>query len=128
MWTKGASRTVDEKRIASSKMWNFSPTDERPVLLTPSAIQAARVELEEYGDEGDFLRVRMNPETILSPRYCLVFERSLRPGDVVMDFDGLTVVVDTESANRLRGTVIDYVGDDSPSGPGFKFHRPRGTS
>jgi iron-sulfur cluster assembly protein len=106
-------------------MWDFSPTDDRPILLTPAAVQAVRAELEEVGDEGDFLRVTITPEEVLSPRYCLDFERELRPGDVVMDFDGLTVVVGTESAHRLRGTVIDLV--ELPHGPGFKFHNPNAT-
>jgi iron-sulfur cluster assembly accessory protein len=106
-------------------IWNFSPTDERPILFTPAAVQAALAELEEFGDEGDFVRVTISPEGTLSPQYSLDFENKLRPGDVVMDFGGLTVVVGTESAHRLRGTVVNYV--ELPTGTGYKFHKPTAT-
>jgi Fe-S cluster assembly iron-binding protein IscA len=103
-------------------MSTFLPTDDRPVLLTPAAAKVARDKLDEDGENG-FLRITMNPAEILSPRYALDFENELKPGDVVMDFDGLTVVVSAESANRLHGTVIDLV--ETRDGPEFKFHRPK---
>jgi iron-sulfur cluster assembly accessory protein len=81
--------------------------------------------LQEYGEAAAFLRVTMTPAGTLSPQYCLDFENELRHGDIVMDFDGLTVVVGTESAQALRGTVIDYV--ELPSGTGFKFYNPNTT-
>ena len=92
----------------------FLPTDDRPVLFTFAAAKAARVELEKDGGSG-FVRITMNPPEILSPRYAIDFEDELQPGDVVIDFDGLTVVVSAESARRLRGTVIDLV--ESRDGP-----------
>jgi iron-sulfur cluster assembly accessory protein len=106
-------------------MSNFSPRDDQPILFTPAAVRAALAGLKEYGDDADFIRVTMIQAGALSPQYCLDFESKLRPGDVVMDFDALTVVVGTESAQRLRGTVIDHV--EPPSGTGFKFHNPNTT-
>lgn len=101
-------------------MPSFSPTDARPILISPAAIEALRTELEET--DGEFIRVTMHPAEVLSPRYAIDSEDELQPGDVVMDFDGLTAVVSADSADRLRGTVIDLVecSDDF----GFKFCKP----
>ena len=52
-------------------------------------------------------------------QYALGFEKQARPGDLVMAFGDLRVVVSLEDAGKLRSTVIDYV--DSPVGAGFKF-------
>src|SRR5262245_57210711 len=106
-------------------MSNFSPSDDQPILFAPAALRAALAELQEYGDDADFIRVTMIQAGALSQSSCLDFESRLRPGDVVIDFDGLTVVVGTESAQGLRGTVIDHV--ELPSGTGFKFHNPNTT-
>jgi iron-sulfur cluster assembly protein len=103
-------------------MRDFLPTDDRPVWVTPAAAKAARAELDEDGG-GGFLRISMYPlDVVLAPQYAMDFDDEMKPGDVVMDFDGLNVVMDAESARRLRGTVIDVV--ETPDGPGFEFHRP----
>ena len=99
----------------------FLPTDDRPVSVTPAAAKAARAEPGQDGGRG-FIRIAMNSAEISSPRYAIDFEGELQPGDVVMDFEGLTVVASAEGARRLHGTVIDLV--ETRDGPEFKFHRP----
>ena len=82
-------------------MGDFLPTEDRPILLTPAAAKAARTQLDKDGG-GDFVRITMHPVEVLSPRYAIDFDDEMKPGDVVMDFDGLTVVVDAESIPLAR--------------------------
>jgi iron-sulfur cluster assembly accessory protein len=51
----------------------------------------------------------------------MIFDEK-RDGDLTLDAFGLSVVVDPESANFIRGAVIDYA--DSLTGGGFKITNP----
>src|SRR5262245_32571614 len=78
----------------------------RLLTLTPAAVAEAAGALTEFGEQGECLRVSTYPAGGRQ-QYGLAFDRQ-RPGDVVISFDGLTVLVDPESARRLRGTVVDF--------------------
>jgi len=71
---------------------------------------------------GDPLRLEMSqsfePEPFFGP---------MAEGDIAVDCDGLTILLDPSSARRVDGVSIDYV--QGPNGSGFKFenpNRPRG--
>jgi iron-sulfur cluster assembly protein len=49
-------------------------------------------------------------------------EQATGDDDVVLDFDGLTILVDPFSATLLDGVTIDFV--DALEGSGFKFDNP----
>jgi Fe/S biogenesis protein NfuA len=52
----------------------------------------------------------------------LVEAGSREPGDVSVDADGLLLVVDGDSVEKLQGSVIDFLEDDYESG--FKIDNP----
>ena len=45
------------KNVASQPEGEFLPSDEMPVLFTPSAIDAVAKALKDEGEDGDFLRI-----------------------------------------------------------------------
>jgi iron-sulfur cluster insertion protein len=100
----------------------FTPTDETPVLFTPSAVEAVRKALKEEGEEGDFLRVSVVGGGCSGYQYGLDFDKEERMGDVALDFEGVKVVMDPVSVGYLRGTVVDYVS--GLNGTGFQFKNP----
>jgi iron-sulfur cluster assembly protein len=53
----------------------------------------------------------------------MVFTGSSRPGDLVLQYDGLTVVVDPRSLTILEGTTVDY--QRGLLGTGVQFLNPR---
>ena len=77
--------------------------------------------IAEFGEEGKCLRVSIY-SVGRTQQYGLAFDLQ-RPGDLVISFDGLTVLVDPESAERLKGTVVDF--GEYASGTGFRFVRPQ---
>lgn len=101
---------------------DFIPTDEKPVLLTDAAIDAVKKILAEEGEEGDFLRISVKGGGCSGMQYDLNFDSKERMGDVIVDFDDITVVLDSVSAGYLSGTKIDYLS--GLSGTGFKFTNP----
>lgn len=100
----------------------FTPSDERPILLTDAAVEAVRNAIKEEGEEGDSLRVSVVGGGCSGYQYNLDFEKESRMGDLSIDFSGVSVIVDTVSAGILKGTVIDYVS--GLNGTGFKFNNP----
>jgi Fe-S cluster assembly iron-binding protein IscA len=88
------------------------------LTITPAAAQKLRAELAESGEPGDAIRLTMNGPEILSPRYALDTEPP-RPGDEVLDLEGLLITASPESTERLRGYTIDAHDE------GFEFIPPR---
>ncbi len=95
-------------------MITFSETARRKVLEL----------LESEGRQGSALRFAIVGRMGGVFQYRLAF---MDPGqraadDVVVDLDGLQVVVDHASAPHLAGTVVEYV--ETPSQSGFRIDNP----
>jgi len=100
----------------------FTGTDENPIFLTPSAIEAVKNAIKEEGEEGDSLRVSVVGGGCSGYQYQLDFEKDSRMDDHVLDFSGVTILLDPISAGYLKGTTIDFVS--GLNGTGFKFNNP----
>jgi iron-sulfur cluster assembly accessory protein len=91
--------------------------------LTESAARKARGLLATSDQPDAALRVAVRNGGCSGMRYELLFDREARPGDEALDFDGLRVVVDPESAVYLEGVRIDY--SDALNDAGFKIENPK---
>jgi len=101
--------------------------DKNPPLLqlTPKAVAQVKAILERENLTGHGLRVAVASGGCSGFSYGLDFEKEERPGDAIVEFDGLKVYLDKSSIQHLKGTVIDYVS--GLEGAGFKFHNPKAT-
>ena len=97
------------------------PTVESIVVLTPTAISQVRELREAEGGGGKPLRLYVESGGCSGLQYGMTFDET-RDGDVVMDFEGVGVVVDAFSAPYLKGTVVEY--SDALTGGGFKISNP----
>jgi iron-sulfur cluster assembly accessory protein len=96
---------------------------ERIVELTPTAVEkvlAARAE-EGHGDDWG-LRLAVTKGGCSGYEYSVKFAPAPAEGDRVFDAGGLSVFVDKDSEDLLRGTVLDYA--DGLHGAGLKFVNP----
>lgn len=100
----------------------FTPTDDKPLHLTDGAVAAVKNAITQEGQPGDGLRVSVVGGGCSGLQYNLDFEREERMGDVVLNFNGVQIYVDSVSAGYLKGTVIDFVS--GLNGTGFKFNNP----
>lgn len=110
------------KNVTPQGDTGFTATDDMPILLTPSAVDAVQKALKEEGEEGDFLRISVVGGGCSGYQYGLDFDKEERMGDLALDYNGVKVVVDPVSAGYLRGTVVDYV--TGLNGTGFQFKNP----
>jgi iron-sulfur cluster assembly protein len=77
-----------------------------------------------YSDEY-FLRVGVDSGGCSGLSYKLDFDNAVKPGDEVMEFDGVKVVTDKRSVLYLFGTELDFT--DGLNGKGFAFNNPNAT-
>lgn len=93
--------------------------------LTEKAIRQVKTLLAQKKLDGHGLRVAVAGGGCSGFSYGLDFEKDMKPGDAVLEMDGLNVYIDPTSAKYLNGTVIDYVS--GLYGGGFKFSNPNAT-
>ena len=97
-----------------------------PVDLTETAIaKVAELLAEEDGAEGLALRVAVRPGGCSGYSYDMFFDSDIADDDVVRTFGAVTVVVDPESAELVKGATLDYRG--GLQGAGFHITNPNAT-
>jgi iron-sulfur cluster assembly accessory protein len=102
-------------------------TTPRADSINVSDAAAAKVKslLEQEGRDDLQLRIAVQPGGCSGLRYQLFFDERNLDGDVVTDFDGVSVVVDRMSVPYLNGATIDFV--DSIEKQGFTIDNPNAT-
>lgn len=94
-----------------------------PFAMTPKAIEMAKKKL--LGAEDGILGLRVGLRGGGCSGYSYVFEtaKEQRPErDLALDFDGLTIIVDTKSLELLKGATLDW--ETKLMGHGFKWINP----
>ena len=93
------------------------------VKLTPKAIEVVRKMAHGEGiGAGHGLRIAVVGGGCSGFQYSLNFDAQ-KDGDVVMELDGVTVLVDEISLPYIAGTTLDYV--EGLHNAGFRFDNPR---
>lgn len=95
---------------------------ESVLAVTPEAIQQLRRLLEaQHAGESKPLRVYVEAGGCSGLKYGMLFDAQ-REGDAVFTSEGVSVVVDAQSAGYLRGSILDF--SESLTGGGFKVRNP----
>ena len=100
-------------------------TSTHGVLLTDVAASKVKSLLDQEGRDDLRLRIAVQPGGCSGLRYQLFFDERTLDGDVVTDFDSVSVVVDRMSVPYLNGAMIDFV--DSIEKQGFTIDNPNAT-
>ena len=95
------------------------------VVVTDAAIDKVRSLLQQEGRDDLQLRIAVQPGGCSGLRYQLFFDERNLDGDVVIDYDGMVVVVDRMSVPYLNGAMIDFV--DTIEKQGFTIDNPNAT-
>lgn len=95
---------------------------QKAVEVTDTAVTKIRELLESEGDTSLALRMAVRPGGCSGFSYEMFFDSEIESDDVVEQFDDVRVVVDPQSVERLRGSVLDY--KDGLMGAGFAIDNP----
>jgi iron-sulfur cluster assembly protein/iron-sulfur cluster insertion protein len=101
----------------------FSVTDSRTVFnLTDAAAGKVKELLEAEGDPALALRVAVRPGGCSGYSYEMFFDADVADDDIVREFGTVKVIVDSASADLLKGSTLDY--SDGLQGAGFHVTNP----
>ena len=96
------------------------------INLTESATNAVKKFIDGSEKPVEGLRISVQGGGCSGFQYGLALEEQVSDSDVVMDYAGLKVLIDPDSAALLEGVTVDFV--DSINGAGFKFENPNATA
>lgn len=100
---------------------------QKAVDVTDAAANKIRELLASEGDDSLALRMAVRPGGCSGFSYEMFFDSEVETGDIVEEFDegAVRVVVDPQSVEHLRGSVLDY--KDGLMGAGFAINNPNVT-
>ena len=97
--------------------------DNAMITITDKAAEKARLILNERGVEKGALRVFVVGGGCSGYSYGMAITRNREEGDIAIEAEGVTLLVDQESAPLLDGAEVDYVEDLMKSG--FTIFNPQ---
>ena len=103
----------------------ISPATES-VTLTPTASAKVRELLAAEDNPELALRVYVAGGGCSGLQYGMALDDSVMEGDTLIEYDGIRVLIDSESVGFVEGSEIDYV--DSLMGAGFTVNNPNAVS
>lgn len=101
-------------------------TTVQPLVLTLSAVSKVKEIMAKQPEQYEGLRIAVMGGGCSGYQYHMGFEKAPGLNDQVIDFDGLKVIIDSNSLNFIKGCEVDYV--DGIQGTGFKFNNPNAVS
>ncbi len=96
------------------------------ITLTDSAVEKIKSMMLKEGKEGYALRFGLTTGGCAGLSYELKFQKNPYENDIVFDQKGLTVIVNQESVELVKGVQVDYV--DTLRESGFKYSNPNAKS
>lgn len=113
--------------MADAGSKSIQESTEAPRLqLTEKATEQVKAILAREKLDGYGLRISVVGGGCSGFSYGLDFESEEKPGDTVLEIDGLKIYIAESNLKYLNGTVIDFVS--GLYGGGFKFTNPNATS
>lgn len=106
-------------------MTTMDTTTDLPFTLTPRAIEMGKKKLAEADAAKPPIGIRVGVRGggCSGLSYAFDFATKVREGrDIVLDFEGLTIVVDHKSIDYLKGSVLAW--NDALVGHGFRWQNP----
>lgn len=100
-------------------------TQQEMMNLTPAAAEKVRELLDQEGDPALGLRIFVAGGGCSGMQYGMTLDET-QDGDVVVELQGIRVLVDEMSAGYIQGSEVDYV--DSLMGAGFTVNNPNAVS
>jgi len=96
------------------------------ISLTSNAAEAVKDLMIKKDLQGYALRVFISGGGCSGFQYGMALDNNVREQDLVIDTQGVRVLVDEVSIQYLRGASVDYV--DELMGSGFKISNPNAVS
>jgi iron-sulfur cluster assembly protein len=95
---------------------------EKLITVTPKAAEKIREFMTEEDAQAKFLRVYVQGGGCSGLSYGMGFEKAAEEDDIVIEENGVKLLIDSYSIDHLKGANVDYI--ESLMGSGFKINNP----
>lgn len=95
------------------------------LTVTEKAAEKILAFMKEEAEKPEFLRVYVQGGGCSGLSYGMSFEKTKEEDDVVIEEQGVKLLVDSYSVDYLKGANVDYI--ESLMGAGFKINNPNVT-
>ena len=95
------------------------------LTVTPKAAEKIAAFMKEETDKPEYLRVYVQGGGCSGLSYGMSFEKTAEEDDVLIEKNGVKILVDSYSQDYLKGANVDYI--ESLMGAGFKINNPNVT-
>lgn len=102
-----------------------SSQPQKAVNLTESAVEKVRELIAGEEEDGLALRMAVRPGGCSGFSYEMYFDSDVDDDDLVEEFEDVKVLVDSQSAEMIRGATLDY--KEGLMGAGFAIDNPNVT-
>ena len=92
------------------------------ITVTPKAAEKIQEFMAEETEKPEYLRVYVQGGGCSGLSYGMGFEKVPEEDDLVMEENGVKLLVDSYSVDHLKGANVDYI--ESLMGSGFKINNP----
>jgi iron-sulfur cluster assembly protein len=99
-----------------------SEQTQKMITVTPKAAEKIKEFMKEETENPEYLRVYVQGGGCSGLSYGMGFEKSPEEDDLVMEENGVKLLVDSYSVDHLKGANVDYI--ESLMGSGFKINNP----
>ena len=106
---------------------NNMATEQTEKLVTVTAKAAEKIQefMKEESEHPEYLRVYVQGGGCSGLSYGMGFETKPEEDDVVIEENGVKLLIDSYSQDHLKGANVDYI--ESLMGSGFKINNPNVT-
>lgn len=111
--------------LGFTALWGNLGTVRSMITVTSSAATKVKELLRVEGEEGMSLRIAVRPGGCSGYSYEMFFDSEKNEADSILERDGITVAIDSESEKLLDGATLDY--NDGLTNAGFKITNPSNT-
>ncbi len=102
-----------------------SAQPQKTVNLTDTAVEKVRELIASEEQDGLALRMAVRPGGCSGFSYEMYFDSEVDDNDIVEEFEDVKVLVDSQSAEMVRGATLDY--KEGLMGAGFAIDNPNVT-
>lgn len=99
-----------------------SEQTQQVISVTAQAAEKIKEFMAEEEEKPEYLRVYVQGGGCSGLSYGMGFEKSPEEDDIVMEENGVKLLVDSYSIDHLQGANVDYI--ESLMGSGFKINNP----
>ena len=95
------------------------------LTITPKAAEKVLAFMKEETEKSEYLRIYVQGGGCSGLSYGMSFEQKAEEDDLVLEENGIKMLVDSYSQEYLKGANVDYI--ESLMGAGFKINNPNVT-